>query len=73
MKRKSKETKPRAQSVRVGAQDSVLHKPVSVDVCGQFPEWEFPKIRGTFLGVPIIRIVVYWVYSGVPLFMETAK
>ena len=20
----------------------------------------FPKIRGTFLGVPIIRIIVYW-------------
>ena len=22
--------------------------------------WEFPKIRGTFLGVPILRIIVYW-------------
>ena len=22
--------------------------------------WEFPKIRGTILGVPIIRIIVYW-------------
>ena len=22
--------------------------------------WEFPKIRGTFLGVPIIRITIYW-------------
>ena len=22
--------------------------------------WRFPKIRGTFLGVPIIRTVVYW-------------
>ena len=22
--------------------------------------WGFPKIRGTFLGVPIIRIIVYW-------------
>ena len=21
--------------------------------------WEFPKIRGTLLGVPIIRIIVY--------------
>ena len=21
--------------------------------------WEFPKIRGTFLGVPIIRTLVY--------------
>ena len=28
------------------------------------PKWGFPKIRGTFLGVPIIRIIVvgglYW-------------
>ena len=23
-------------------------------------KWEFPKIRGTFLGVPTIRIIVYW-------------
>ena len=23
--------------------------------------WGFPKIRGTILGVPIIRIIVYWV------------
>ena len=22
--------------------------------------WEFPKIRGTILGVPIIRTVVFW-------------
>ena len=22
--------------------------------------WEFPKIRGTSLGVPIIRTIVYW-------------
>ena len=22
--------------------------------------WKFPKIRGTFLGVPIIRTIVYW-------------
>ena len=22
--------------------------------------WGFPKIRGTFLGVPIIRTIVYW-------------
>ena len=29
---------------------------------------EFPKIRGTFLGVPIIRIVVYWgLYWGPPI------
>ena len=22
--------------------------------------WEFPKIRGTLLQVPILRIIVYW-------------
>ena len=22
--------------------------------------WEFPKIRGTFLGVPIIRAIIFW-------------
>ena len=22
--------------------------------------WEFPKIRGTILGVPILRIIVFW-------------
>ena len=31
--------------------------------------WEFPKIRGTFLGVPIIRILVYWgLYWGPLIF-----
>ena len=33
--------------------------------------WGFPKIRDTFSGVPIIRILVYWVYIGVPLLRET--
>ena len=23
-------------------------------------KWEFPKIRGTILGVPIIRTIVFW-------------
>ena len=32
----------------------------------------FRKIRGTILGVPIIRTIVYvGVYIGVPLFRET--
>ena len=34
----------------------------------------FPKIMGTFLGVPIVRTIVYWyigVYIGDPLFWET--
>ena len=30
--------------------------------------WGFPKIRGTFLWVPIIRTIVNWVYIGVPSF-----
>ena len=29
--------------------------------------WEFPKIRGTLLGVPIMRII--GVYVGVPLIL----
>ena len=24
------------------------------------PKWGFPKTRGTLLGVPIIRTIVYW-------------
>ena len=32
------------------------------------PIWEFPKTRGTILGVPIIRIIVYWgLYWGPPI------
>ena len=27
----------------------------------------FPKIRGTFLGIPIIRIVVFWGLDWGPL------
>ena len=34
-----------------------------LDVClrhvGLFYKWGFPKIRGTFLGIPIIRTIVY--------------
>ena len=30
--------------------------------------WGFPKIRGTFLGVPIIRTIVFWgLYGGPPV------
>ena len=30
--------------------------------------WGFPKIRGTFLGVPIIRTIVYLgLYRGPPV------
>ena len=46
---------------------------------GAFPEggstknyyidiWGFPKIRGTLLGVPIIRTIVFWgLYWGPPI------
>ena len=30
-------------------------------------KWGFPKFRGTFLGVPIIRIIIYWGLYWVPL------
>ena len=32
------------------------------------PIWGFPKIRGTFIGVPIIRTVVFWgLFWGPPI------
>ena len=31
--------------------------------------WGFPKIRGTFLGVLIIRIIVYWGLYWGPLIL----
>ena len=33
--------------------------------------WEFPQIRGTILGDPIIRTIVFWGLYWVPLFGET--
>ena len=30
-------------------------------------KWGFPKIRGTFLGVPVIRTIVFWGLYGGPL------
>ena len=36
--------------------------------CGGFPLWGFPKIRGTILGVPRIRTIVFWgLYWGPPI------
>ena len=30
--------------------------------------WRFPKIRGTFLGVPIVRIIILWgLFWGSPI------
>ena len=35
---------------------------------GAIDIWGFPKIRGTFLGVPIKRIIVFWsLYWGPPI------
>ena len=33
--------------------------------------WGLPKVKGTFLKVPIIRSIIYGVYICVPLFKET--
>ena len=33
--------------------------------------WGFPKIRGTFLGIPIIRTIVYWGRNWGSLIWET--
>ena len=41
--------------------EDILHRPV----------WGFPKIRGTALVIPIIRLTVYWGLYWVPLFSET--
>ena len=30
------------------------------NIWGIMGNWGFPKIRGTILGVPIIRIIVFW-------------
>ena len=38
-----------------------------------FKWWVSENYRGTFLGVPIIRTVIFGVYIGVPLFWETTK
>ena len=44
---------------------AVVHRSLQVL---KTPIWGFPKIRGTLLGVPIIRIVVYWgLYWGPPI------
>ena len=31
--------------------------------------WEFPKIRGTIWGVPILRIIVFWGLHWGPLIL----
>ena len=29
-------------------------------MCFGLHQWGFPYIRGAFLGVPVIRIIIYW-------------
>ena len=38
-------------------------------IFGFFPEWGFPKIRGTILGVPIIRTIIFWGLYWGPLIL----
>ena len=35
--------------------------------------WGLPNIRDTFLGVPIVRVIIFLVYIGVPPFRETTS
>ena len=37
----------------------------------KMPIWELPKIRGTLLGVPIIRMIIFWGPYWGPLFWES--
>ena len=35
-------------------------------------KWRFPKLRGTFLGAPIVRTVVFWgLYWALPIFLNS--
>ena len=45
---------------RRGAQGPRTWQPQDGPLARGFEIWGFPKIRATFLGVPIIRIIVYW-------------
>ena len=41
---------------------------------GTFDGFILPCIRGTILGVPIIRIIIFWgLYWGPPLFCQTSN
>ena len=42
------------------------------DYIGVICTWGFPKIRGTFLGAPIIRMIVFGVTLGSPYFGKLA-
>ena len=44
-----------------------------IGTSGQDLNGGFPKLGVPFLGVSIIRIIVYWGLHWVPLFWETTK
>ena len=57
-----------------GARGPDSEKAAVVNLPLSYIIWGFPKIRGTFLGVPIIRTIVFGgVYIGVPLFWESTN
>ena len=57
---------PRVGGFRPGAR-----RPQALRSRMQYSKWGFPKIRGTILGVPIIRTIVFGGLYWVPLFWET--
>ena len=46
-----------------------MHDPAPKNVQGIASKWGFPKIRGTFLGFPIIRTIVFWGLYWGPLIL----
>ena len=60
-----------------GVVDFLLYKTSTTDllsyssllVSQHVPIWGFPKIRGTILGVPIIRTIVFWGLYWGPLIL----
>ena len=58
--------KARKRAVRIQTVDFLLQRSLH---SFQVLIWEFPRIRGTFLGVPIIRIIIYWGLYWGPLIL----
>ena len=43
-------------------------KNFSTEFCEPWPKCQFPKIRGTILGVPMSRLIIFWgLYWGPPI------
>ena len=51
--------KPPSEALKFQQNSSCEEMPDTSDL-PLWVKWEFPEIRVTFLGVPIIRIVVFW-------------